>query len=219
MKKKSNFKFQISNFQSGFTLIELLASAVVIVTVGVIIVAIIISALRGTNKTNTLTTARQNGTYAIGQISKMLRFARSIDAIGTRPASVCITGQPLPAAQTNIASDTSITFTDENGHVVTIACLSLPNSTSMTIASMSGLLPDIISDSESGSLLDTSIVQIPSGKCTITCNQSTSSDAMIVGITFSLDTVKPQETLFSEFSLGSSPQEFTTSVILRNLGR
>jgi type II secretory pathway pseudopilin PulG len=216
-------KREKQTFQKGFTLIELLASTVVIVTVGVIIVAIIISALRGTNKTNTLTTARQNGTYATSQIAKMLRFARSINTIGTRPPSVCITNKPLPSPQPTPGvfgnSDTSITFTDENGSVTTIACVPLANSTALTIASMSGSLPNPLPNTVSGSLLDTRYVQIPSGKCVITCNQSTSSDAMIVGVTFSLEAVKPTGTLFSEFTLGASQQEFTTSVILRNLGR
>lgn len=201
--------------QQGFTLIELLASTAVILVVGFIIVIIIVSSLRGANKTNTISTTRQNGSYAISQISKLLRFTKSIDAIDGDSSKNCITDTPLPAPQ-NPESHTSITFTNVDGGVTTIACLVIPDSGgAMTIASESGALSENIT----GSLLDTDLVYIPAGECELTCNQSTSSDALIVGINFALDTVKPAGTFFSEFSIGAQPLEFNTSVIMRNVGR
>lgn len=225
MKKFPIFSSQLVHSQRGFTLIELLASTVVIISVGVILISIIVSSLRGTNKTNNISITRQNGTHAISQIAKMLRFARSVDAIGTAPASECITNTPLPAVQPtpqaghNLA--TSITYTTIDGEVRTIACLPLDTgniNSPMTIASMSGTLPPVVTEIH-GSLLDTDAVHIPAGMCKISCNQSTSSDAMIVSITFSLRTVKSTSTLFSEFTASSNPLEFNTSIILRNLGR
>ena len=193
----------------GFTLIELLASLFVIVTVGFIVVAILVSSLRGVNKTNTISTARQNGTYLISQMSKMLRFAKSVDELtdasgSVSPPTECITNIPLPTPQQSLASYSSITFTSIDGGQTTLSC----DSSTSTISS------------NSASLLDTSVVQIPAGTCYFTCNQSTSSDALIVGIHFNLDTIAPTgTTLLPEFTSGTSAIEFGTSVILRNVGR
>nr|MBP9719292.1 hypothetical protein [Candidatus Levybacteria bacterium] len=130
------------------------------------------------------------------------------------------TPQPTPATGVNAA--TSITYTTVDGAARTIACLPLdPNDqdSPMTIASMSGTLPAGVIENISGSLLDNSAVVIPNGMCRITCNQSTASDAMIVGITFSLITVPPTDSLLPEFTASADPIEFNTSINLRNLGR
>jgi len=226
--KISNFKFQIpaslklqpgeSNFQKGFTLIELLASTIVIVTVGVIIVGIVVSSLRGTNKTNTISVSRQNGTYAIAQISKMLRFAQSVDAVDGGSPSVCIVGI-TPTPQSQLVGYNSITFTSVDGGTTTIACKKLSELSPTPNPAPDPNEPETIA-SNGASLLDTSIVQIPPGRCKITCNQSTVSDAMSIGINFSLESRRPTGVvLLPEFTASSSAIEFNTSLILRNVGR
>lgn len=206
---------KFTNTEEGFTLIELLASIIVIVTVGVIIVGIVVTSLRGTNKTNTISTTRQNGTYAITQIGKMLRFARSVDAIDGASTSVCITGlTPTPPSQ--LSGYDSITYTAIDGGTTTIACKKLSEVTGSDAYEGE---PETIA-SNGASLLDISVVQIPSGLCKITCNQSAISDAIHIGINFSLETTRgPGVQLLPEFNASASAIEFNTSLLLRNVGR
>ncbi|MBI1982537.1 MAG: prepilin-type N-terminal cleavage/methylation domain-containing protein, partial [Candidatus Levybacteria bacterium] len=70
---------KILNSTNGFTLIEMLAVIFVLSTIGVLVAAIITSSLRGTSKTNTITSVRQNGFYAIAQMTKMIQNARRLD--------------------------------------------------------------------------------------------------------------------------------------------
>jgi prepilin-type N-terminal cleavage/methylation domain-containing protein len=196
--------------QNGFTLIELLASTVVIVSVSAIIIGILSSTLRGANKTTTINVTRQNGTYTISQVSKMLRFARTIDAIDGVSPSNCITNVPLPTPQPSLTQHTSVQFTTIDGGQTTLACIPLSG----------GLNPPYTIASNGASLLDTTAVQIPSGMCAITCDQSTQSDAMIIGVTFSLKTLQAFGPFtLPEFIASSSAIEYKTSVILRNVGR
>lgn len=103
-----NIKNQISNIPKGFTLIELLAAIIVLIAVGTVIGAILFSTFRGTNKTNTLTSVRQNGYFAIAQVSKMLRGATRLDY-----PYPCLTPQP---------SYSSITFTSADGGQTKFEC-------------------------------------------------------------------------------------------------
>lgn len=185
--------------QKGFTLIELLASTFVIMVIGTIIISIMVSSLRGTNKVNTINTTRQNGTYAISQISKMLRFARSVDDIDNLPVANCVSNIPLPTPQ---PVHSAITFTSLDGGSTTLAC----DMTNHTIAS------------NGASLLDYNYVQIPDNTCQITCYQQTNSDAIIIGIKFGLNATQPGSSLFSDFTASGSAIEFSTSIVLRNLG-
>lgn len=198
------------NRQQGFTLIELLASTVVIVTVSTMIVGIIVSVLRGANKTNTINVTRQNGTYAISQISKMLRFARTVDAVDGASPTECITNTIFPTPPVNLEKRNSVVFTSIDGGQTTLACVPLngQQNAPYTIAS------------NGASLLDTTAVQIPNGMCEITCNRSTNSDALIIGVKFSLKTVQALS-LFTlpEMMASSSAIDYQTSVILRNVGR
>lgn len=90
--------------QRGFTLIELLVSMMVIVIVGSVILSIFFSVLRGSNKTDKIIQVRQNGNYAISQVTKMIRGARSIDCVPPEP------------------SVGHVTVTDEKGSLTTISC-------------------------------------------------------------------------------------------------
>lgn len=64
----------------GFTLIELLAAIIVLMAVGTILGITLFSALRGANKTNTISQVRQNGYYAITQMTKTLRGSKSLNS-------------------------------------------------------------------------------------------------------------------------------------------
>ena len=71
----------------GFTLVELLTVCALIVVVGVMIVAIITSSLRGSNRTNNINDIRERGTYILSQMSKMISYSKSFEGVS-------ITGQP-----------------------------------------------------------------------------------------------------------------------------
>ena len=98
-----NLKFKIKNCQKGYTLVELLAVIIILITVGTIITSILVTSLRGGNKSNTTNDVRQNGNYIITQMSKMILYAKSFDGV-SRDNSVgsyisdCIVIQPPPPA-------------------------------------------------------------------------------------------------------------------------
>lgn len=190
----SNFKFQILNSQRGFTLVELLAVSVVMVAVSVIITATITSSLRGTTKTNTINDVRQNGNYAISQVSKMIEYAKSFGGVsndGVNFTSSCInlalplTPTPTPSQYSNIKI---IGF--DNGE---------------TIFSCSSVIA-----SNGASLIDINLVFVDA--CSFTCSQDKSTDAPIIGINFSLS----KKTTSSLFENNASVS-FKTSVKMRNL--
>lgn len=96
-----NCKSKVKNSQSGYTLIELLAVIIILVTVGGLITSILVTSLRGGNKSNTTNEVRENGNYIISQMSKMITFAKSFDGVSTdgTPNSYvanCIVTQPPP---------------------------------------------------------------------------------------------------------------------------
>ncbi len=65
----------------GYTLIELLAVMIILVAVGTIITAILVSALRSGSRSVSTNDVRQNGNYAISQMSKMIAYAQSFVGI------------------------------------------------------------------------------------------------------------------------------------------
>ncbi|MCL4353494.1 prepilin-type N-terminal cleavage/methylation domain-containing protein [Patescibacteria group bacterium] len=207
--KITNFKLQISN-SLGYTLIELLAVMAVLVVVGAVVGQILFSVLRGNNKTNTLSSVNQNGSYAISQMSKMIRntqFFNGVSIDGSTYITDCVTSSvgaltPTPTPETY----KSLKITSFDGGETIFSC---------DLASS----PPTIS-SNSASLLDTNAVEIDmssSNPCYFTCSQDSFSGSTRIGIHFSL----------KEFSnSGVTPIEeksasavFDTSVILRNPSR
>jgi len=65
--------------QSGFTLLEILAIMGVIVAMGSIILSTVFIFLRGSSKSDLLVTIKQNGDFALSQMVKSLRYAKSVD--------------------------------------------------------------------------------------------------------------------------------------------
>lgn len=163
MKKFSIFNFSPRceagqfSISKGFTLIELLASMIVLIAVGTVLAVTLFSSLRGATKASTIASVKQNGFFAITQMTKMLRNAQRLDI----PSSCLLPPVPTPAPTYQ-----SITLTSLDGLQTTFSC---GNS---TIAS------------NGASLLDTSTVSVVS--CAFTCNQSTSEELPTVGIIFSL---------------------------------
>lgn len=98
---KKRYKFN----NKGYTLIELLAVMIILISVGTIITAILVTSLRGGNKSNTTNEVRQSGNYIISQMSKMIAYARTFDGVSTNGINYttdCTVTQP-PAPTPSIA--------------------------------------------------------------------------------------------------------------------
>lgn len=67
--------------QKGFSLIELMVGIAIIISATTVVLSIIVSSFRISNKNTTADTVRQNGNYAISKISRTIQFAESF--IGT----------------------------------------------------------------------------------------------------------------------------------------
>lgn len=173
----------------GFTLIELLTVMMIMITVGLIIAAILVSTLRGSNKTNTVNTVRQNGDYAISQISKMLEFAQSFGGVSNDNINYS-TACSSPTTPYNYIKIKSF----DNGQTI-FSC----NTSNSTIASNGASLinPNDVS------LID----------CSFTCSRNISVPPTI-GIDLKL-TQKSSTGLFEN----NASIEFKTSVIMRNLNK
>ncbi|GEM_PF-1724516 len=196
---KFQFKIQKSSNLLGFTLIELLVAAGVVITVGGIMASIMVSALRGVNKSNTLTDARQNGSFVIAQTTKILRYAKQFDGVSTDNVTyttdctvpaVNPTPTPVPYTYARVTSF--------DGGQTTIGCISTA--------------PATIS-SNSASLVNTTAVVV--SNCYFTCTQSLSDGLITLDLDFTLSS--NTTSLLNERK--ASPVPFSTSVTFRNLGR
>lgn len=162
--KKSKLKVRNSKFEtrliaseSGFTLVEMLAVIIVFVFVGGIMLSILVTSLRTSSKTDTLSAVRENGNYVITQMSKTIRDARGLIS-------------PFPCVTP--ATVSTITVLNADQDQITYTCTSPPSPTPATIAS------------NSATMLDTAAVAVTT--CSFTCTQSSESELPIIQINFSL---------------------------------
>lgn len=72
---------KILNNKKGYTLVELLAAMILLITVGSIMAGIIVISLRGSNRSTNVNDIRQEGNYALSQMSKMITYAQTFDGI------------------------------------------------------------------------------------------------------------------------------------------
>ncbi|GIW61794.1 MAG: hypothetical protein KatS3mg089_0646 [Patescibacteria group bacterium] len=142
----------------GFTLVELLAVIVVIASVSGIVFGVLLASLRGSNKSTNVTILQQNGNYALSQITKMIRNARSLE-------------YPSPCFNETgyIATTSSIIIENPDAGRTTFSCNSLPNGTI---------------SSNSASLVDTSSVVVTA--CSFTCTQNSLYNFPTITISFTL---------------------------------
>lgn len=182
----------------GFTLVELLASIIVLVAIGSVIAGIISSSLRGTNKTNTLENIRQNGNYALNQISKDIEYAQVFGGLST-DGDIYVTSCPFSVAPTPTPVTTPYTFikvTPLNSDAVVYSCASSTINANDT------------------PLVDMDLIKLTS--CEITCTQAKSTDVPIIGISFTLESNKRTGGLAEN---STPPITFSTSITIRNYQR
>lgn len=190
-----NFKFQILNLEKGFTLVELLAVIMVIGVIGGVAGAILISTLVGTNKTNALDNVRQNGNYALLQISKQVEFSRNFYGVSTNGTSyVTDCTMPVISPTPTPTQYNFIKIMSGDGQAITFSC------GSSTISS------------NSASLIDASNVKTTS--CFFTCSQDNLVLPPTIGINFTLSQSKS-----GNFTENNTSVTFNTSVTLRNTNR
>lgn len=148
-----NMKFQIS--EGGFTLIELVIVIGVFGLIGVIILTTLVNILRSTNKTNIINTVRQNGNYALEQMTKTIRTAVSLQT----PTLPC-----NPSSSPTVSSTLSVTASDS-----TVSSFVCANNT----IKLNG-----------NSLLDTNTTYVTNCATAFTCSQDSISAAPVITIDF-----------------------------------
>lgn len=197
--KIKNQKSKIKNTERGFTLVELLASIIVLVAVGSVIAGIITSSLRGTNKTTTIETIRQNGNYTLNQISKNIEYAQVFNGLSNDDINY-VTSCPFSTAPTPAPTITPYNYikvTPLNGNSITYHCGSSP--------------PRITANEDH--LMDINVVSLIS--CSFSCIQTGSTDVPIIRIGFTLG---PKNS--NNLVENSTPDVvFETSVTVRNYKR
>ncbi len=197
MKKFYSSEFRIQNFQRGYTLVELLAVITIIVVVGVIVAGILVSSLRGGSKSNVLDNVRQNGNYAITQMSKMILYAQNFNGVSadntfyTTDCTQVIPSSPSPAPTPSPKVYSYIKITSFDGGQTIFSC------NGSTIAS------------NGASLVDTATVSLVS--CTFSCIQDNFGQAPTIGISFTLS-----QNTGSAFAEKQATIPFNTSITIRN---
>lgn len=188
----------------GFTLIELMVVLSVFMVVGVLILSTIFIVLRETIKTNTINNVRQNGSFALSQISKTIRNAKKFEGVssdGSTFTSNCLitsvlAGTPTPTPAVYKAVKIT-TFNDES---ITFSC------GSNTIAS------------NSVSLINTRLIKM--SLCNFTCFQNNVIDPPTIGINLFLEKINPTgSAILPEQTASLSPIPFQTSVTIRNYNK
>ena len=84
-------------FGAGFTLVEIMIGLVIFAIIGVVSLSILFMTLRVGNKSDLLVILKQNGNAAVSQVSKNIRYAKSLDSLTT-----CVT--PVTAQSVTVTS-------------------------------------------------------------------------------------------------------------------
>lgn len=98
---------QIKINSQGFTIVEVLVVTTILGTIGYMMADIVSRSLQGSQKTNIISTAKQNGQVALDSISQIIRGSDQV---------VCVAGLvPNPIGTTS--GDTIVLYTHEGGYV------------------------------------------------------------------------------------------------------
>lgn len=201
---------------NGFTFIELLAVIAVLISIGAIIGTILITSLRGTNKTNTITNVRQNGNYALSIMAKMIREAKHFDGVSQNDSTYtinCIQPTPSPGAPTPTPVPYKyLRITSFDNGQTTFACCSGPPPTIASSSAASAC-------SNYAPLIDTSTISLVASTCSFTCSQISAVNVPTIQIHFELNAYNVNPTVLPEKTAGASAIPFDTSITFRNLIR
>jgi prepilin-type N-terminal cleavage/methylation domain-containing protein len=160
-------------FNKGFTLVELLVSLVIIASFGTIVMNIVTSTFRGTSKTDIINKVRENGNYAISEITRTIKYAKSFDGALDPSTNIwtCDTA-PSPPAPTPIPVQyKAVKATSFDGVTTIFSCET-----------------DTI-NANGRSLMDsgpTGSVTLSTGTCFFTCGKENIADSPTIGIRFTI---------------------------------
>jgi prepilin-type N-terminal cleavage/methylation domain-containing protein len=178
---------KIQNTSNGYTLIELLITIAMLATIGTIMVSILFSTFRSSNKSQAISELRENGNYAISQMSKSIGFAKSFNGVkvnlsGTYTSTCPVSGSP---------------------HYQYLKITGFDNGTTEFSCS-AGIIA-----SNSSSLIDTTSISVTN--CYFTCSQPDASAPPTVDINFTLNKI-----LGGSLSENAGSVPFQTSVTVMN---
>lgn len=195
-KIKKGKKFSILNsqfsIQKGFTIVEMLAVMIVFIAIGSIAAAVFFTSLRVVNKSNSLASLRENGNYALSQMTKMIRYAVMFAGVsddGITYSNACSTGPVKNTAYSYLK------ITSFDGYDTVFHCTTGDNGNI---------------SSNSAALLDTSIVKTVDA-CSFTCSQKNEGDSPTILINLTIS-----ETGISGITEKNTTLPLQTSVTFRN---
>lgn len=176
----------MTNSNKGYTIVELLAVMSILIVISGVITGILYSTLRGSNRVKITTEVTQNGTYALGYMTRAINDSRNVLSIGGTPITDC-TADPIPSGK-------SIVLKRLDGATTEFEC--------------SGT--DLMVDDTS--LINTDQIQSELISCTFSCSQKTDDlyAVPIINIEFELgdrDATLPE---------ARASSVFRTSVLLKN---
>jgi prepilin-type N-terminal cleavage/methylation domain-containing protein len=174
-------------FNKGYTLIELLTSIAILAAIGSIIAGVLTFSLRGSNKITVVENIRQNGSYALSQISKDIIYAQPFNGIttGINAAHLAACPPATPVTEITMVSSAGVMVRYTcNGATLTANGSSIINSTSLSLTG-----------------------------CSFTCAQADVASVPIIGISFWLE---PRNATGLAENNANSKINFKTSVTMRN---
>lgn len=187
----------------GFTLVELVIVMALLITTGGIIVGILSSTLRGSNKTRTNSDLAQNGDYALSLMTNLVINSQKL--ISFTPNS----GIPVSDCTGSPGAGKTFTVLGFDGGATTLTCndTTAPYTISSASAVFSTTVPTPTPFS-TNSLLDTSQVRVTN--CSFVCSQQDAFSPPRIDISFQL--TQPNAIVGE----GTSGVSFKTSITLRN---
>lgn len=193
----------------GFTLIEVTIVIGIFAVIGIIIVGILNSSLRGNTKTKLTSDLAQNGNYALTLISNLLLNSRRFQSIVSYPSfteyEVCST--------TGISGKT-ISVAAFDGGLSTLSCSDVGATPTYSISSASATFSASIptpTTFKTTTLIDTSQVRLVADSCYFTCTQADAYSAPRIDIKFQL--MSAQSATNEQLGIAT----FSASVSLRNV--
>lgn len=196
---KNRFDFLFLNFalRRGFTLIELIVVVAILSLMSLVIAQVFFTTMKTNTKTELMKDVKQNGEYAIDNMTRMIQSAASV--VGT---CIDIEETPTPIDE--------ITVVDRFGTSVLLTCMDVGSPSVARIASVSGGVTEYLT-SESVSLVsdggDTTCITSPLQFACTSVGGTPSS----IGVSFRL-----RQKNTAQSAEESADSQFKSTVTIRN---
>lgn len=189
----------------GYTLVELLAVTSIVVIVSGLIIGILYSTLRGSNKSKVTNDVAQNGNFALSSISNTALLATNVTKVNGLDINDCTASTEniakFPDSTDGNPSGKSIEFEKADGTTISFSC---------DVASES-MTSSVVSPTPSY-LIDNNSVKVDPATCTFSCLQKDINpySQPIISVSF---TVSQRAGAVFENVASST---FSTSITMRN---